>query len=59
MKGRTIILDHIGEVEAAALMVDGRLHSKGRALELCTVRHQRQLYTGIAKPILPARADIH
>lgn len=26
MKGRTIILDHLGEVEAAALMVDGKLH---------------------------------
>lgn len=25
MKGRTIILDHLGEVEAAALMVDGQL----------------------------------
>jgi ribonuclease G len=25
MKGRTIILDHLGEVEAAALMVDGKL----------------------------------
>ncbi|MGB3245846.1 MAG: ribonuclease E/G [Sulfitobacter sp.] len=25
MKGRTIVLDHIGEVEAAALMVDGKL----------------------------------
>ncbi|MGJ8557549.1 MAG: ribonuclease E/G, partial [Sulfitobacter geojensis] len=25
MKGRTIILDHLGEVEIAALMVDGRL----------------------------------
>ncbi len=25
MKGRTIILDHFGEVEAAALMVDGKL----------------------------------
>ncbi|MCX7567161.1 ribonuclease E/G [Sulfitobacter sp. F26169L] len=25
MKGRTIILDHLGDVEAAALMVDGRL----------------------------------
>jgi Ribonuclease G/E len=25
MKGRTIILDHIGETEAAALMVDGKL----------------------------------
>lgn len=26
MKGRTIVLDHIGEREAAALMVDGKLH---------------------------------
>lgn len=25
MKGRTIVLDHLGEVEAAALMVDGQL----------------------------------
>lgn len=25
MKGRTILLDHLGEVEAAALMVDGKL----------------------------------
>ena len=25
MKGRTIILDHLGETEAAALMVDGKL----------------------------------
>ena len=25
MKGRTIILDHLGDVEAAALMVDGKL----------------------------------
>lgn len=25
MKGRTIVLDHLGEVEAAALMVDGKL----------------------------------
>jgi Ribonuclease G/E len=25
MKGRSIILDHLGEIEAAALMVDGRL----------------------------------
>ena len=25
MKGRTIVLDHIGEIEAAALMVDGKL----------------------------------
>lgn len=26
MKGRTILLDHLGDVEAAALMVDGQLH---------------------------------
>lgn len=25
MKGRTIVLDHIGEIEAAALLIDGRL----------------------------------
>ncbi len=25
MKGRTIVLDHIGEVEAAAYLIDGKL----------------------------------
>ena len=25
MKGRTIVLDHLGDIEAAALMVDGKL----------------------------------
>ena len=28
MKGRTILLDHLGEAEASALMVDGQLHDR-------------------------------
>ena len=29
MKGRTIVLDHFGDIEAAALIVDGKLEPVG------------------------------
>ena len=46
MKGRTIVLDHFGDIEAAALIVDGKLDDLLIDSEGPRQRHTLALATG-------------